>query len=109
MPGGIGMNYYDRQGNPISQEKCMELWSPSSPGSREYKRVAETTLADGRNISTAWLGLDHNFGDGPPMIFETMIFPEAKVYERYITEEGARRGHARAVEQCERERAQGKS
>ncbi len=25
-------------------------------------------------ISTLWLGINHNYGDGPPLIFETMVF-----------------------------------
>jgi hypothetical protein len=26
-------------------------------------------------VSTVFLGLDHNWGDGPPILFETMVFP----------------------------------
>jgi len=29
---------------------------------------------DGVSVSTVFLGLDHSWGDGPPMLFETMIF-----------------------------------
>jgi hypothetical protein len=25
-------------------------------------------------VSTVFLGLDHNFGDGPPVLWETMVF-----------------------------------
>lgn len=28
----------------------------------------------GVRISTVFLGIDHQFGDGPPILFETMIF-----------------------------------
>jgi len=36
--------------------------------------VAESFIGDVR-VSTTFLGLDHNFfGDGPPLLFETMIF-----------------------------------
>jgi hypothetical protein len=65
----------------------------------EYKRVAETTLPDGKWISTVWLGLDHSFGQGRPLIFETMVF-EGKAsgtksldQDRYSTEAEARAGH----------------
>jgi hypothetical protein len=27
-------------------------------------------------VSTVFLGLDHNFGEGPPLLFETMIFTD---------------------------------
>lgn len=37
------------------------------------RRVAETMVGDKR-VSTVFIGLDHQFGDGPPLIFETMIF-----------------------------------
>ncbi len=48
-------------------------------------------------VSTVFLGLDHSFGEGPPLIFETMIFP-CQVYQtRYTTEKQARKGHKRAV------------
>jgi hypothetical protein len=62
--------YYDRQGRLISMNEWAEL-----SADREYKRVAEATLSDGTWISTVWLGIDHQFGDGPPLIFETMVFP----------------------------------
>jgi hypothetical protein len=29
---------------------------------------------DGVCVSTVFLGLNHRYGDGPPLIFETMIF-----------------------------------
>jgi len=54
----------------------------------------------GVEVSTVFLGLSHQFGDGPPLIFETMIFggPDDQEYqERYSTWEEAVAGHARAV------------
>lgn len=48
-------------------------------------------------ISTKFLGLDHNWGEGDPLVFETMCFSENKDYdeymERYSTWEEAERGH----------------
>jgi hypothetical protein len=35
--------------------------------------VRKTTIGDAE-ISTVFLGLDHQFGDGPPLLFETMVF-----------------------------------
>lgn len=62
------------------------------------RRVAETTIGDAR-ISTVFLGLDHNWGGGPPLLFETMIFGgEHDGYcERYSTWDEAERGHAAAL------------
>jgi uncharacterized protein (DUF1684 family) len=65
------IDYYDRQGRPMTTEQWCERLADES-----YKRIAETTLFDGTWISTVWLGLDHGFGDGPPLIFETMVFPK---------------------------------
>ena len=39
----------------------------------ESKRVADTTIGDVR-IRTVFLGLDHRFGEGAPLLFETMAF-----------------------------------
>jgi hypothetical protein len=30
-------------------------------------------------VSTVFLGLDHSFGDGAPLVFETMVFDTARV------------------------------
>lgn len=30
-------------------------------------------------VSTVDLGLDHSFGDGPPLYYETMIFKKIKI------------------------------
>lgn len=41
----------------------------------QNKRKMGNDTVDGVNISTVFLGLDHNFSDkGPPLIFETMVF-----------------------------------
>lgn len=37
------------------------------------RHVALDKVGDVR-VSTVFLGLDHSFGDGPPLLFETMIF-----------------------------------
>ncbi|MDQ2750234.1 MAG: hypothetical protein M3Y44_12030 [Actinomycetota bacterium] len=45
-------------------------------------------------VSTVWLGIDHKWSHlGPPIIFETMVFPECEVSRRYATEAQARAGH----------------
>lgn len=85
--------YYDRQGRPIG---LMEI-------AKGERRVAETTLPDGKWVSTVWLGIDHSFGSGPPLIFETMVFPSQGDFgdldcDRYSTEEEARVGHEAMVQ-----------
>lgn len=34
-------------------------------------------------VSTVFLGLDHNHNDGPPLLFETMVFGESGSGEEY--------------------------
>ena len=89
--------YYDRSGQPLG----MNDWSLSF-GAASDRRVAETTLPNGIWISTVYLGLNHNFGDGPPLIFETMVFRSQEDMwdldmDRYSTEEQAKAGHEAMV------------
>jgi hypothetical protein len=70
--------YYRRDGTPYvgtPQDPKGTLQWAKDMENREYARVAETTLKDGTWISTVWIGLDHQFGEGKPLIFETMAFP----------------------------------
>jgi hypothetical protein len=52
-------------------------------------------------VSTVFLGLDHTMWvheeDAPPVVFETMIFPESEVFARYSSWQAAEVGHAEAV------------
>lgn len=94
------LDYYDRKGRRIS----MARWAALT-GRRHfrYKRVAYTVLpAQGVRVSTVWLGMNHNFWfSGPPLIFETMVFPLDSFTDlgqwRYSTERHARKGHNRTV------------
>jgi hypothetical protein len=54
----------------------------------------------GIEVSTVFLGLDHRFfGDGPPLVFETMVFggPLNGEMERYGSWAAAEAGHKRWV------------
>lgn len=57
------------------------------------------------DVSTVFLGIDHNFfGDGPPLLFETMVFggPEDGWTNRYPTYDEAEAGHMEACEMVRR-------
>lgn len=85
--------YFDRQGRP------MELMDWARAFEKvENKIVIQEKIGD-VTISTVWLGLDHQFGDGPPLIFETMIFGGDYDEDqwRYSTEAEALDGHRAAV------------
>lgn len=71
------------------------------------RRVARTYMADGRVVSTVFLGLDHRYGDGPPLVFETMVFPSQKDFceewvERCSTYQQAIKQHHDGVREAER-------
>ncbi len=68
------------------------------------KVLAQSNFPQG-TVSTVFLGIDHRFsGDGPPILFETMIFegpefgPALDYQERYCTWQEALDGHKRAIE-----------
>jgi len=44
------------------------------------RKVMSTTLIDGSRISTFFLGLNHQWGDGPPVLFETALFSGEKTF-----------------------------
>jgi hypothetical protein len=93
--------YYDRNGQPID----MMTWARAFETGED--RVVAQHWVRGWMVSTVWLGLDHNFFGGPPLIFETMIFPPGdeapegtwseEYCDRYPTEEAAQAGHDRAL------------
>lgn len=95
--------YYDRKGRPLDLMGWARLHED-----RDYLMVAQHWIR-GWMVSTVWLGLNHNFiGHGPPLIFETMVFPPGdeagkhgimseEYCERYPTEESAQAGHDRAL------------
>jgi hypothetical protein len=94
-------SYYNRAGEPMGREEWADAF-----GDVEAKTVAKTTIGDAR-VSTVWLGLDHQFGDGPPLIFETMIFGGEHDQDqwRYSTEDDATAGHERVVQALREGRA----
>lgn len=55
--------------------------------------IGPFVLRKPRNVSTVYLGLNHRWGDGPPLIFETMTFPDEEQW-RYSTEAEAKENHA---------------
>ena len=88
-----GVEYYDRDGNPLTIQGYLNYTEGASK-----KHVARTEVGNS-NVSTVWLGLNHQYGDGPLLIFETMIFggPLDQDTWRYSTEAQAVDGHAHAV------------
>jgi hypothetical protein len=60
----------DENGEPVP---CGLLEWAACFESSALRQVARETVADS-DVSTVFLGLDHQWGDGPPLIWETMVF-----------------------------------
>lgn len=66
------------------------------------KRVLDQTEVGKSFVSTVFLGFNHSFShEGPPVLFETMIFGGSKDQEqwRYETYDEAMAGHAKIVKE----------
>jgi hypothetical protein len=95
----MGVDWYDREGRPLSLEEAGRLFADF-----DYKRVDLTEVGP-YVVSTVWMGMDHSFMEGPPQIFETMVFTSSEWSDveriglqdidcvRYATESEARAGH----------------
>jgi len=68
------------------------------------ERRVDSTKIGSILVSTVFLGLDHQFGDGPPLLFETMVF--GGVYDqkmnRYTTWEQAEAGHKEMADKVQK-------
>ena len=69
-----------------------------------HDRQVAYTEQDEVRVSTVFLGIDMGFGDGPPVLFETMVFRghddwREEGCERYCTWDEAEAGHKRWVMQ----------
>ena len=84
--------YYKLEGHtPVECSSGME-WAAWFK--KANRHVAKDTIK-GVDISTVFIGLDHSFGGGPPLLFETMVFGGEldQEMERYGTWEEAEAGH----------------
>lgn len=95
MHGDRPMYYRRKDLQPITPSEWVDLSMDDWEGER---RVALWEEGEVR-VSTVFLGLDHSYWDGPPILFETMVFGGAldQEQERYATEEEALAGHERWV------------
>jgi hypothetical protein len=91
-----GRYILDAEGNPVPEPDLLTWGKWLETADRQ---LAKDQLPNGVTVSTVFLGLDHSFFGGPPMLWESMIFggPEDQYQERYASREEALAGHARAV------------
>jgi hypothetical protein len=83
-------------GGPID-EQVLRAWA-AEWGSTD-RRVAFDVVAPGIEVSTVFLGVDHNYFGGPPLLFETMVFDDygGGDCRRWPTWAGAVNGHRQLV------------
>lgn len=92
------MDYYVLDGHTPrigTRDEHREMWL----GGPDARRVAKTTIGD-VEVSTVFLGFDHNWSDhGDPILFETMIFggPHDSYQWRYRTWDEAEAHHKAVV------------
>jgi hypothetical protein len=98
--------YYTLNGNvalPCTEMQCREARFEDrrkrSAGDINPSRVGLTKVGD-TTVSTVFLWLNHAYDEGPPMIFETLVFggPLEGEMERCSTWEEAEAIHAAMVE-----------
>jgi hypothetical protein len=92
---------YILDGHATVEEPDVRRWAGWFENASRH--VGSTEVGD-RWVSTVFLGVDHNFGIGPPILFETMVFSrdthDEILYEftrRYRTWDEAAVGHAMTV------------
>ncbi len=93
--------YYILEGHDIvpADQNMRVQWHARRRTDESCWRVAKTELLDGVSVSTVFLGLDHGYGNGPPVLFESMVFGgecDGGCW-RYCTWDKAEAGHKRIV------------
>lgn len=80
-------------------EECADLLTWGKWMRDGERHVGKDHVGDVR-VSTVFLGLDHNFVGGEPVLWETMIFggPHDGYQDRYTSRADAEAGHLKAVE-----------
>lgn len=92
-----GSPYYvlDDEGNPVVENDHMRWveWFATHDRTVCFQKIGDI------NVSTVFLGIDHNYYGGEAILFETMIFGgrHDQYQERYATKEEAMKGHEVAV------------
>lgn len=94
--------YYKLDGkNPVEVQDLLEM-AYLFGKNNDDRIVRYTELKKGTEtigVSTVFLCIDHAFGGGEPVLFETMVFDnkEPEKYERYTTWDLAEAGHRKIV------------
>ncbi len=86
--------------NPDHTYRECDLMTWADQFEKDDRQVAFDTINDS-DISTVWLGINHNCNVGRPLVFETMVFKPGyqDIYQaRHSTWDEALAGHQKAVQ-----------
>ena len=91
------MNHYilvNKEPKSVSLMEWVEWFENSD------KRIVAQIQLRRAKVSTVFLGLDHRWGDGSPLLFETMIFGgrHDNFQDRYTTWDESELGHYKVIE-----------
>lgn len=69
------MDYYKLDATGETPIRCND-WRDADEcfSNIDLRRVKLTELNDGTEVSTVFLSMDHNYGEGDPVLWETMVF-----------------------------------
>lgn len=99
-----GKYILDENGEPIP---CYDLTTWANAFEKDTRRILkQTEISKDIRVSTVFLGMDHSFSKGPPLLWETMIFggKHDSWQNRYATKLEALIGHDAAVELAKTEK-----
>jgi hypothetical protein len=98
----MSLEYYVLTNNKQIQKATLEQYNDyfnrAAEGSVPWRVQLEKT--EDSEVSTVFLGLNHNWSGGAPVLFETMVMggPMAGEQDRYCTWAEAEQGHKQMVE-----------
>jgi hypothetical protein len=97
-----GQYILDDKGDPVPCDDVI-VWAQWFENMVARDSVGDST------VSTVFLALDHSFGEGPPLLYETLVFggPMAEEMERYSTRQEAEAGHKEMLAKVKGLRAEG--
>lgn len=96
------MNYVlNKKGEPVLEQNLAKFagWFAKNERAVAKERIGDVL------ISTVFLGIDHAFGKGPPVLWETMVFGgklDMKQYRCSGSKKEAEAMHLRTVEKVKR-------
>lgn len=93
-------HYIEDPDGTVRLAKDIQEWSAAFKDRRSHQSLI-TLEHDQVRVSTVFLGLNHNFYGGPPLLYETMVFGGDLDQEcrRYHTREEAMKGHEEMVQE----------